>query len=419
MPESPRALPEPTPVGMPAYLLARLPQRLRRSLGALSLVGAVLVALPVVQLLRYQSAELHALAAAQAGLDPVARSVQLQRGLLAHRDLAGLVLRGQEKLEPERRLRRAAVDESLGALAVSLSGGHWEQAIGEADALRDDWTQLAREVQARSVDAPTSDKAHGLLVEQTLQVIDLVADAAGPQTERSSALRGGREADDHGATLAVVHAMPRLLWQTAALAAREDARDPGARGRQMAAMEAALARTLGRLDATLHPQSGVAGSSTLAEAGAAAGATTERYFALLRRIDGGDAMGSETLAAGQAASQAQMQLFDIAQGAADATLAAQKRDAMLRSASLLSGVAVLALVALFIVLRLQRGLGMLHAAVRADAAPAAEGAQPGDRLQARELLHRLREGDEAPALSTRASFSTSIEPAPAPPPASR
>ena len=75
----------------------RLPQRLRRSLAALSLVGAVLVALPVAQLLRYQSAELDALTAGRTRLDPVARAVHVQRGLLAHRDVAAQVLGGSRR----------------------------------------------------------------------------------------------------------------------------------------------------------------------------------------------------------------------------------------------------------------------------------------------------------------------------------
>ena len=217
--------------------------------------------------------------------------------------------------------------------------------------------------------------------------------------------------------------MPRLLWQTASLADPEDPRDPGTRGRQIAAMEAALARTLGRLDSALQPPPGTTGSSTLAEAGAAAGAATERYFALLRGVDG--EQGTRSEAASQAALRAQMQLFDIAHGTAIATLAGQKRAATIRRSGLLGGLLALALLGLLLVLRLQRGLTLLQSAAleRADAAPAVEGAQPGDRLQARALLERLRGGEEVPAGPTHANFSTSIEPAAAtpaqPPPAAR
>jgi len=78
----------------------------RYKLAALSIVGAAMVALPLAQVLRYQDTELQAALAEQAGLEPVKRAVAVQQGLLAHRDVAGQVLRGQVALETERRARQ-------------------------------------------------------------------------------------------------------------------------------------------------------------------------------------------------------------------------------------------------------------------------------------------------------------------------
>ena len=110
LPELPPIAQEPSATGLAPAQRARLPQRLRRNLAALSLVGAALVGLPVAQLLRYQAAEMAALADGRAKLDPVARAVHVQRGLLAHRDISAQVLGGQAKLEAERLQRQTEVD---------------------------------------------------------------------------------------------------------------------------------------------------------------------------------------------------------------------------------------------------------------------------------------------------------------------
>lgn len=242
----------------PAERLSALPQRLRRHVATLSLVGGVLVVLPVVQLLRYQSSELDTLAAGRARLDPVARAVQVQRGLMAHSEIAAQVLAGRAMLEPDRRLRQLEVDGRLAAMMAALASGRWDLAIGEADELSQDWRGLTQQIVARSVNARDSTQAHRLLVEQTLQVIDLVAigdagerthgarlsqdpvpagtpgthgspvprkDAA---TRPSSPLAIGVSSGATGAEIssplsthlhtALLHKLPRLVWQTSQLA---------------------------------------------------------------------------------------------------------------------------------------------------------------------------------------------------------
>lgn len=147
-------------------------------MAALGIVAALMVALPLSLLLRRQQSELDQLAARRAVLDPIARSVDAQRSLLAHRDAAGLVLRGQPTLEPQRRVAQAEVDDRLLALAVALDVGPWERVVQESDTLRGGWSLLARRVIERSLRPDESDDGHGLLIDQTLQIIDLL-DLAG------------------------------------------------------------------------------------------------------------------------------------------------------------------------------------------------------------------------------------------------
>jgi hypothetical protein len=161
----------------PALPDPRLP---RRRLALLSLVGALMVALPLGQVLRYQDAELQTLAEQRAALDPIARAVDVQRSLLVHRPLASAVLRGDKAQEPARQLRQADVDARMVVLGEALVAGPWPLAAREGEALRFDWALLAHQVATRSVAAPQSDDSHRLRVEQVLQIIDLLADALTP-----------------------------------------------------------------------------------------------------------------------------------------------------------------------------------------------------------------------------------------------
>jgi hypothetical protein len=289
-----------------------------------------MVALPLFQVLRYQGAELQAALEEQAGLDPVARSVAVQRSLLAHRDVAGRVLRGQAALEAERRSRQGDVDERVAQLAGALVVVATDRAVEESNALREDWALLARQIQQRQITAPESDLGHRLLVEQTLQVIDLVADATG--------LGGNREAGASLLASVMTRSLPRLAAEIAALGS------PGATGgrvdeRQMAATEAALARSLGRLNEMIERSA--MPSPALAAATAEAGAAADRYFSLLR-----DQPDADAAPAGEAALQAQFRLLDATRDAMAETLSSRVSQARQSRDLLVALMAVLALLAL-------------------------------------------------------------------------
>ncbi len=157
-------------------LLQRL--KLRHKLAALSVVGVAMCILPLVQVLRYQGQEIQRARSASPEQDAGLLAVSLQRGLLGHRDAAGQVLRGHHQIESERRLRQVEVDTRLAMLDHAVAERGPDRALQETQDMRRDWVQLVQQVLGRKLTADASDAAHRLLVEQTLQVIDLVAGAS-------------------------------------------------------------------------------------------------------------------------------------------------------------------------------------------------------------------------------------------------
>jgi hypothetical protein len=168
----------------------RLPKRPRLKFALLGAAGGALILLPLGQVLRYQAADLQALSAERALLDPMAHALSVQRALIAHRDAADRVLRGRGALEGERRLRQADVDERLRMLQNTLSSGWWMRALQESQSMLHDWHQLARRVTLRQGSAAESLAAHQLLIEQAVQVMDLLgASAPGQPTAALAALQ--------------------------------------------------------------------------------------------------------------------------------------------------------------------------------------------------------------------------------------
>lgn len=140
-----------------------------------------MVLLPLGEVMRHQAQDIRALSAERALLDPLSQAVAVQRGLLSHSDLCQRLLAGRPQLEPERKLRQTVVDTALWDLKSTLSAGLWVPALGEAGQLTLDWRLLIHRLQARSLELKTSQADHRLLIEQTLQVMDLVT-AAAPST---------------------------------------------------------------------------------------------------------------------------------------------------------------------------------------------------------------------------------------------
>jgi hypothetical protein len=207
MPSSrPAALPQADPHHSTSAV-PRLTQRLRRRVAALSLVGAMMVALPLVQVLRFQAEQIDLLVHHQSALNPIARAVQVQRGVMAHQDLARQVLQGLTAAEPDRLVKQDELSQGSATLVRELHDGHHMAARQEALALQEDFAQLAPKIAAHQISALASDQSHRLLVEQVLQVMDLVQDA---QAERTAALEPAL-----ALALAPTRQLPRQLWRAA------------------------------------------------------------------------------------------------------------------------------------------------------------------------------------------------------------
>jgi hypothetical protein len=375
-------------------------QSSRRRLAALSLVGSLMVALPLVQVLRYQNAEIAILLSTEAGLNPVAQAVGAQRSLMTHRAVSAEVLRGALDKEPERKLRQSQVDLQVKLLTTAVHGGTWGRAEAETSALREDWIVLARQIAARSIGAGESDQQHRLLIEQVLQVIDLVGE------EEPVSL--GSAAASSRAALATALALPRVAARMATLAAPSPERGAAALQRELADAEATLARTLGALDRALESAQDTGAQSpeapedlqrqALAQASAAAGASAERYFGILRsgRQAGAPqagSMGEPRGAAAEAAVQAQFALFELAQGSVHAELGRRAEELERHRNVLLLAMALLGSMALALLVGLSRRLrtGPLPTPPAGVAeAPAAEPSAGGSRAEARRVLQRLR-----------------------------
>lgn len=203
--------------------------RPRRRLAALSAIGAVVLALPLVQVLRFQADELEAVRRERAGLDPMAHAVDVQRKLLLHRDLSSLILRGQDALEPKRQLSERQVDTAVVTLSSDFRSGLWVRARDEAKALDHDWSQLKPQIAERRIAADQSDAAHRLLVEHCLQITDDLSDVLATGVKGRTGLSANTAGHRHQQMRELSHAIWRasqtvpqtLALQQAAAAAAE------------------------------------------------------------------------------------------------------------------------------------------------------------------------------------------------------
>ncbi len=330
---------------------------------ALGVVGAVMVLLPMAQLLRYQSAELQTLELQRASLDPMADAVALQRSLQAHGDAARPVLQGRLQMEPERQRRQADVDRRLDDLGRALAAGLWGRALDEAHALAGDWAQLARQVASRSIGVSQSDHAHRLRVEQALQVMDLLSLALGPELPGVP-----------GASARAAAVLPRLAQQFAIATPAGDA--------------TALRTTVARQEQVLRSLRGMLAlraDDALAVAAAHAEQQVRHLQSALAQPET-DWTGARDLAV-----QAQLDLLVLARNHAAQSLDDRQQAVQQARAGLAVALTALGALALMLLQNLVRatthGRRAPAAASAADARPRAE-SQP----EAGRLIQRLRRG---------------------------
>lgn len=169
----------------------RLPTQLSAKSVLIGAAGGAFILLPLGQVLNDQNTELNELAAERAALDPLGVSLSVQRGVLAHREVADRVLRGRSALEPERRIRKGELDDRLRLLQDTLTAGWWVRALRESQSLSADWQALARRIALRQLQPEANLDAHQLLMEQAVQVMDLIETAAAESSTGAAVASAG------------------------------------------------------------------------------------------------------------------------------------------------------------------------------------------------------------------------------------
>ncbi len=359
--------------------------RINHKFAALGVVGAVMVLLPMAQLLRYQSAEIQTLELQRASLDPMADAVALQRSLMAHGDASREVLQGRLKAEPLRLQRQAEVNRRLDELGHALAAGHWIRALEEARALAGDWAQLARQVADRGISVAQSDHAHRLRVEQALQVMDLLSLAWAPDLPGAT-----------GSSARITADLPHLAQRIATSTPQTDS--------VMAQAAAARLRALlTSLRGTLAPQA----DDALAAAVSQAEQRARQWQSAMGQP------GADWLTARDLAVQAQLDLLVLARNHAASGL-----DERLKTAGQARTASVLALTALGVLalLLLQQLIRETTHRRRAPVPPPVPPpARAGRRLaesppEAGRLIARLRRGASGDHATPAADTQPSLPP---------
>ena len=192
-------------------LLQRL--KLRHKIAALGVVGMALCLLPLVQLLRWHNLELQSAQSAQIQLAPALLAVDLQRGLVEHRQTAARVLKGESQAEGPRREHQAAIDAKLAMLGHRLQASYFAETERELSEMRVGWIELVQRIVSGRSSVLHSNQAHRLLIEQTLQVIDNVSvgHADANPLRLAAAQAGSLMADGETATPVLEQANALLL----------------------------------------------------------------------------------------------------------------------------------------------------------------------------------------------------------------
>jgi hypothetical protein len=292
----------------------------------------MMVALPVIQVLRFQSEQVEAVQRHRATMNPVARAVQVQRGLLAHRDASAQVLRGRKAMEAPRQQRQLEVEQRTQALVADLDLMRLASALREAQALRDDFVGLATQVTQRQITAPESDAGHRLLVEQALQVMDLVQDLGDDASVRW-------QDPNTQLAIALTRELPRAVWQLGLSGAAVE----------VAASQAQRLHQLVERRNLVTSQAAAANSKSalqpsLAQATQAAATSLQAWTVVALTADAQDP-NTDADVARTAALLAQWQLFDLAHATAVQALTRQEAQAQSHRLQSMAWMLALALLA--------------------------------------------------------------------------
>jgi methyl-accepting chemotaxis protein len=183
--------------------------KLWQKFATLGVIGAVMCAVPLVQLVRIENEQIHVAAGEVAGLAPLHAAIALQRSLQGHRLHASLQLHGNPGSESERRTHASDANAAVGELGKLLGDGVFAKPAETLKSLKADWEKLLAQLDGGKLTADASHAAQTALIDTTLLLIDQVADASGLSLDPA--------ADSYYLITAMSDHLPRLTESVSAL----------------------------------------------------------------------------------------------------------------------------------------------------------------------------------------------------------
>jgi methyl-accepting chemotaxis protein len=186
--------------------------KLWQKFAALGVIASTTIAVPLYTTVTYQHSQLAVARNEAAGLTPLLTAFSLQKQLQSHRGLSGLVLTGKLENEPDRRAAQVGARAAAQQLAQELEAAGFPRSSERAAELAGTFDAVSAQVQSRSLPAGESFTRHTALVEQTLRLMDSIADESGLSLDPV--------AESYYIMTAVVDHLPRLSESMAQLRGR-------------------------------------------------------------------------------------------------------------------------------------------------------------------------------------------------------
>jgi methyl-accepting chemotaxis protein len=371
--------------------------KLWQKFSAIGLIATVMCAVPLVQLMTYKTSEIGVAEAEDAGIDPVRTAMQLQKSLQTHRGVTGMVLRGDNGLDADRKARAAEVNQHHGKLIEQMQGLGYAKAVEQSRAWKSAWDQLAARVDQRALKPEESFAEHTRLVAQNIDLVDAVADASGLSLDPV--------AESYYLMTAVVDHLPRLIEATARLRGQgagmlASGKDDPTESATLAALmrESSYLQSRAQAQITKATELNADVKQALGSAVAGKAGEVDAFLQLTKTslVDqGGKApSASDYFKAGTAAVDAQTRLLDATAQSLETLLHHRIHDTQVQRATLLAALAGLGLLGLLL------GVAITRSVTRplGQAVAAADAVADGDlgfaiddqgSDEAAQLLHRF------------------------------
>jgi len=169
---------------------------------AIGVIATVMCAAPLYSTVKALNSDLATAMAEDAGLDPLRPTVRLEHRLLAHRDLAGLELKGISNQAEQRKKLAAEVNTEFANVIKELDKLGYAKLLESAKGSQAAWAKISAKVDAKDTTLDDNASVHGEISDQLLALIDGIADASGLSLDPV--------AESYFTITAVIDHLPRL-----------------------------------------------------------------------------------------------------------------------------------------------------------------------------------------------------------------